>query len=93
MQRPILMAPRFGFDDGSISDFDATLVLATMLASQLNDGNITNHPPGASVPHAPDVRGNGSQSERARTGIQPAASDHTSDNTKIWSDLSGAFST
>jgi len=84
------MAPRFGFDDGSNSDFDATLVLATMLASQLNEGNVTDHPPGASVPHAPDTQGNGSQSERARSDIRPAVSDHPSDNTKIWSDLSGS---
>ena len=87
------MAPRFGFDDGSNSDFDATLVLATLLVSQLTEGNIPDQPPAASVPHAQDNQGNGSQSERARSGNRPAVSEHPSDNTKIWSDLSGAFST
>ncbi|KAI3948129.1 hypothetical protein MKX01_014728 [Papaver californicum] len=30
---PILMAPKFGLDDGSTSDFDVTLVLASMLGT------------------------------------------------------------
>ncbi|KAJ9128498.1 hypothetical protein P3X46_034953, partial [Hevea brasiliensis] len=37
--RSILMAPIFGLDDGSSSNFDAALVLATMLISQFHDGN------------------------------------------------------
>lgn len=86
------MAPRFGFDDGSNSDYDATLVLATMLVSQIAEGNVTDQQPAASVPHAQNTRGNASQSERGRSGNGPAVSEHPSDNTKIWSDLSGAFS-
>lgn len=85
---PILMAPRFGFDDSSNSDFDATLVLATMLVSQLTEGNATMQPPTASVPHAHDV-GNGSQS-RATTAMHATGLENPSDHTKIWSDLSGS---
>lgn len=85
---PILMAPRFGFDDGTISDFDATLVLATLLISQLNDTNASDHPHSVPVPQGCDVRRSCSQSRNARaTG--PSTSEHPSDHTKIWSDLSG----
>lgn len=83
------MAPRFGFDDSSISDFDATLVLATILVSQLNEGATTDCHPVAPVPPDQDVCGMGSQSHRARVSI-PSASEHPSDHTKIWSELSGS---
>ncbi|KAK3418647.1 hypothetical protein EUGRSUZ_H04556 [Eucalyptus grandis] len=36
---PILMAPKFGIDEGDSSNFDVTLVLATMLTSQLHEAN------------------------------------------------------
>lgn len=76
--RPILMAPRFGFDNGSNSDFDATLVLATMLVSQLNEVNTTDRPSVAQEP----------QSQHAKAG-NASTVEHPSDHTKIWSDLSG----
>lgn len=83
---PILMAPKFGLDDGSTSNFDATLVLATMLASQLQDGN----PVEAAVDamHGQPVHGTESQAEdRSRGNVsEPPPSDHT----RIWSDLSGS---
>lgn len=86
---PILMAPRFGLDDGSTSNFDATLVLATMLTSQLNEGNTTDPQPAAPVSPNHDVRGMGSQAQRARASV-PLVSEHPSDHTKIWSELSGS---
>lgn len=83
------MAPKFGLDDGSTSNFDATLVLATMLVSQLHGANPPEHPPAAETMHQ--------QTEHAsRPHVQPArstanVSDHPSDHTKIWSELSGSF--
>ncbi|KAL5701220.1 exodeoxyribonuclease III [Ranunculus cassubicifolius] len=79
---PILMAPKFGLDDGSTSNFDMTLVLATMLASQLQEGIPAEHPPTG----APTNQGRGSQ---AQHGV-PAVSDLPSDHTRIWSELSGS---
>lgn len=81
MDRPILMAPRFGFDDASDSDFDATLVLATMLVSQLNAGSSTEQP---SVPPVPQL-------ERSRAANASPVSDNPSNHTKIWSELSGVY--
>ena len=71
------MAPRFGLDDVSTSNFDATLVLATMLASQQ----------GATEMHIQDENGMGSeaQQQRFRTNV----SEHSSDHTRMWSDLTG----
>ncbi|CAM8938526.1 unnamed protein product [Rhodiola kirilowii] len=71
--RPVLMAPKFGFDDGCSSNFDATLLLATMLQSQLHGGHTSEPSPGA----------------RVHSG-QGNVSDHPSDHTKIWSELSGS---
>ncbi|KAI9090665.1 hypothetical protein K1719_028518 [Acacia pycnantha] len=34
LERPVLMAPKFGWEDGPDSNFDVTLVLATMLISR-----------------------------------------------------------
>ncbi|XP_078446204.1 cell cycle checkpoint control protein family isoform X2 [Wolffia australiana] len=46
---PVLMAPKFGFNDASNSNFDATLVLCTMLASQLPEEGIAEGPPASRV--------------------------------------------
>lgn len=89
MNRPILMAPRFGFDDGTNTGFDTKLVLATMLISQLNETNASDHPHAVPVPQGSDVRWNGSQSVHAKAAGPSPTSDHPSDYTKIWSDLSG----
>lgn len=80
---PILMAPRFGFDGASSSDFDATLVLASMLVSQLNDETIDHHPAMASG--ACEM---GTEQEPARA--PSPVSDRPSNHTKIWSDLTGS---
>ncbi|KAG6497150.1 hypothetical protein ZIOFF_045038 [Zingiber officinale] len=77
---PILMAPKFGFDDGTNSDFDATLVLATMLVSQLNDG--LEQP---SVPPVPQS----DPSTACNVNALPV-SNNPSNHTKIWSELSGS---
>ncbi|KAK4402176.1 hypothetical protein Sango_0958300 [Sesamum angolense] len=75
---PILMAPKFGLDDGSCSNFDATLVLATMLVSQLNCGN-SSEPPTAATAGAP-----------AQQGTKGTNPENPSDHTRIWSELSGS---
>lgn len=79
------MAPKFGLDDCSISNFDAALVLATMLASQLHGGS-SAVPPTEAAQHGQGSRGVRAEAqERSRSNM----SDHPSDHTKIWSDLSG----
>lgn len=83
---PILMAPKFGLDDGSSSNFDATLVLATMLISQLHEGN-PPEPPQATE-HGQAADGTGSQGQQERCGLN--VSEHPSDHTRIWSELSGS---
>ena len=88
VHRPILMAPKFGLDDGSSSNFDATLVLATMLISQLHEGN-PPEPPQATA-HDQAVDGTGSQGQQERCGVN--VSEHPSDHTRIWSELSGDYS-
>ncbi|KAL2254140.1 UNVERIFIED_CONTAM: hypothetical protein Sindi_0208700 [Sesamum indicum] len=75
---PILMAPKFGLDDGSCSNFDATLVLATMLVSQLNGGD-SSEPPTAATAGPP-----------GQQGTKGTNSEHPSDHTRIWSELSGS---
>lgn len=87
--RPILMAPKFGFEDGSHSNFDATLVLATMLISQLHEGTASEPPAAANRIRARTEERNGShlQQENCRTNASELPSDHT----RIWSDLSGNF--
>lgn len=74
------MAPKFGLDDVSCSNFDATLVLSTMLASQLNVINSSPLPPVATtgIPAQQGTKGN--------------TSEHPSTRTKIWSELSGEMS-
>ena len=87
--RPILMAPKFGLDDGSSSTFDSTLVLASMLISQLREGNPSEPPQAATTTHGQDERG-ASQAQHDR--CIPNVSEHPSDHTRIWSDLSGNYS-
>ncbi|XP_050143193.1 uncharacterized protein LOC126618992 isoform X1 [Malus sylvestris] len=86
--QPILMAPKFGLDDGSTSNFDATLVLATMLVSQLHETNPAEPPQAATEMHIRDEHGTGSEARRER--CRPSGSEHPSDHTRIWSDLSGS---
>ncbi|KAL4580486.1 hypothetical protein LXL04_016681 [Taraxacum kok-saghyz] len=76
---PILMAPKFGIEDASVSNFDATLVLATMLVSQLH--NTTTSDPPIHAPPPPTHRPKGPHS------------DHPSDHTRIWSELSASAAT
>ncbi|KAM4108275.1 hypothetical protein ACB094_03G033200 [Castanea mollissima] len=84
---PILMAPKFGLDDGSSSTFDSTLVLASMLISQLREGNPSEPPQAATTTHGQDEHG-ASQPQHDR--CIPNVSEHPSDHTRIWSDLSGS---
>jgi len=82
-KRTVLLAPKFGFEDGSHSNFDVTLVLATMLISQLHEGAVSEPPAGATRPHP-----NTEQQENCRAN---ASSELPSDHTRIWSNLSGSF--
>lgn len=88
--RPILMAPKFGLEDGSSSNFDATLVLATMLTSQLREGNSLEPPQLATTIHGQNEHRAGSQVQHG--SCMPNVSEHPSDHTKIWSDISGNYS-
>ncbi|CAL5194745.1 unnamed protein product [Lathyrus oleraceus] len=83
---PILMAPKFGLEDGSHSNFDATLVLATMLTSQLHEGAASEPPVVPNNTHARTEERNESplQQENCRLNASELPSDHT----RIWSDLS-----
>ena len=92
------MAPKFGLDDVVNSDFDATLVLATMLISQLHEGNTSGHPPVAPVSGGQADCGTGSQAQhlhhasaqdRSRVANPSSTSERPSDHTRIWSELSG----
>ena len=80
-----MLAPRFGLDDGSSSDFDATLVLATMLVSQLNDGNAPQQPQ-TSAHHAEEPR-----AAAAAAGAPSPAPENFSNHTRVWSELSGVY--
>lgn len=84
------MAPKFGLDDGSSSNFDATLVLATMLSSQLYEGNPSGPPQQATSTHHQGVDRTGSQGQQGRSRANN--SEHPSDHTRIWSELSGNYS-
>ncbi|XP_065854439.1 uncharacterized protein [Euphorbia lathyris] len=84
---PLLMAPKFGLDDASTSNFDATLVLATMLISQLHEGNSSEPPQAANTSHGQTLHENGPQPQ-GRSGAN--VSEHPSDHTRIWSELSGS---
>ncbi|KAL3538152.1 hypothetical protein ACH5RR_001518 [Cinchona calisaya] len=79
---PILMAPKFGLDDGSSSSFDATLVLASMLASQLHNGTFAEPQPAEAASHG--------QADQVPGAQKGNISEHPSDHTRIWSELSGS---
>ncbi|KAH9755216.1 cell cycle checkpoint control protein family [Citrus sinensis] len=86
--RPILMAPKFGLDDGSGSNFDATLVLATMLVSQLQLANSSEHQQAAAS--IPGQNGNRTESQAQKERRRMNVSEHPSDHTRVWSELSGS---
>ncbi|KAK1277744.1 hypothetical protein QJS04_geneDACA007295 [Acorus gramineus] len=88
---PILMALKFGLDDNSSSDFDATLVLATMLTSQLCEGSMPGQQPSA-APGSCDQNnlGRDPQSQHVGGGATAPNTVHNSEHTKIWSELSGS---
>ncbi|EEC75240.1 uncharacterized protein [Oryza sativa Japonica Group] len=77
---PVLLVPKFGLDDGSSSDFDATLVLATMLVSQLTDSSVAQQPT-TSAQRAEEPR---------VAATPPPVPENVSNHTKIWSELSGS---
>lgn len=81
------MAPQFGLDDGANSSFDATLVLATMLTSQLRRGDPFESDQAAGAASGQNMNGTGSRTQQER--CKPNASEHPSDHTRIWSNLSG----
>lgn len=82
------MTPKFGLDDdGSTSNFDAKLVLATMLTSQLHDGNPTAAPASDGTSHGQPNHDTGPEATLERARVHSSA--HPSEHTKIWSDLSG----
>ncbi|KAL9450432.1 hypothetical protein AB3S75_012219 [Citrus x aurantiifolia] len=85
---PILMAPKFGLDDGSGSNFDATLVLATMLVSQLQLANSSEHQQAAAS--IPGQNGNRTESQGQKERRRMNVSEHPSDHTRVWSELSGS---
>ncbi|CAL0302296.1 unnamed protein product [Lupinus luteus] len=85
---PILLAPKFGFEDGSNSNFDATLVLATMLTSQLHEGTASEPPQVATRTHAQTEERN--ESPMQQENCRMDASEPQSDHTRIWSDLSAS---
>ncbi|XP_056168041.1 uncharacterized protein LOC115694557 isoform X2 [Syzygium oleosum] len=73
------------FDEGASSNFDAILVLATMLISQLHEGN--TGPSANEMPGQADTgEASGEQPERNRTSASEIPSNHT----RIWSELSGS---
>ncbi|XP_040377536.1 cell cycle checkpoint control protein RAD9A isoform X2 [Oryza brachyantha] len=79
---PVLLVPKFGVDDGSSSDFDATLVLATMLVSQLTDSDVAQQPATSAQ-----------QAEEPRDASTPRpVPENVSNHTKIWSELSDVVS-
>ena len=82
------MAPKFGLDDGSNSNFDATLVLATMLVSQLRE-NPPSEPAQATTTKS--VPAENRQESQAQVRSAANISGHPSDHTRIWSDLSGEY--
>lgn len=94
LNRPVLIAPRFGLDDSAHSDFDATLVLATMMSSQLHGADESAGQNAANQNSAGPSSREGSQGraashDSARRGNLTPGSAHRSDETAIWSDLSG----
>lgn len=68
-------------DDGAASDFEATLVLATMTVSQLSDSDDAQQP-------ATSAQNAGEPGAAAPTLVPENVSNHT----KIWSELSEGIS-
>ncbi|KAK4796813.1 hypothetical protein SAY86_029139 [Trapa natans] len=86
---PILMTPRYGDDDGAISNFNATLVLATMLSSQLHEGNNTSEFP-AETARMQDQTESGTALGAQHDKNGASGSDNLSNHTRIWSELTGS---
>ncbi|XP_021733263.1 uncharacterized protein LOC110700069 isoform X2 [Chenopodium quinoa] len=85
----ILMTPKFGLDDdGSTSNFDAKLVLATMLTSQLHKKKSNCPVPldGALNEKTNNETGPEAQQERSRVQASAHASEHT-ENRLTFQDL------
>lgn len=97
VDRPILLAPNFGVENAPTADFDATLVLATMLLSQLHEGNVSERAPAAAVATGMQDHGNpvpchsAAEETSRRMVMSPNNSQNPSDHTRIWSELSGAI--
>lgn len=91
---PILVAPRFGLDDAAHADFDATLVLATVQASQIRtaDGSAEVQPVNGSQ-QAAGRNLTTSQAQRMNNGRRGSTpgSVPDSDHTVIWSELTGVY--
>ncbi|KAH9293078.1 hypothetical protein KI387_041719 [Taxus chinensis] len=96
---PILLAPKFGLDDGANADFDATLVLATMLISQLRE--VDNSEPISVENRVPREHDHGEghlgfqtphNQNKSRSGqaVPSSGSEPPSDHTRIWSNVSGS---
>lgn len=98
--KPVLIAPRFGLDDSAHSDFDATLVLATMMSSQLHGADestgqardaVNQNSAGPSAREGSQGRAASHDSVRRGSGSEMTpGSAHRSDETAIWSDLTGS---
>ncbi|KAL9275146.1 Cell cycle checkpoint control protein RAD9A-like protein [Drosera capensis] len=84
---PILLEPKFGLGDGSTSNFDVKLVLATMLTKQLQEGNANADTRTTATIHGQSDQGTGPEADREKSGVN--ASGNASNHTRIWSDLSG----
>ena len=87
-------------DDAANADFDATLVLATMLISQLREvNNVEQIPVGPGVSRQ-DAHGAGSEGfrtphnpsqNRCGLAVPSSGSELPSDHTKIWSNVTGVY--
>jgi cell cycle checkpoint control protein RAD9A len=99
---PILLAPRFGLDDSEHADFDATLVLATMLGSQLGEEESSEIAPSqvavnqnmlskvkdTALHNSLECRTVAQNSQRAPI-LSTKSTGEQSDHTKVWSEISG----
>ncbi|XP_024545153.1 cell cycle checkpoint control protein RAD9B [Selaginella moellendorffii] len=88
---PILLAPKFSVDDAANADFDATLVLATMLGSQLrsSDSASDRAPTDAQLAQGAPQAGYTTPKNAANKETAAMGSGPRSDHTVIWSELSG----
>lgn len=84
------MTPRFGVDDIAISNFEATLVLATMLVSQLHEGNTMEAADADATRQDQTNPGVSSRTQQEKN--RPTGSEDPSNHTRIWSELSGQWS-